>query len=248
MTRKVNNVIVAGNWKMNGDAQLVEKMLARFDHSITNVDVVVFPPFTLLERVESDDLKLGAQNVSAHSSGAYTGEISPQMLIDAGCSYTLVGHSERRQQHAECGELMFAKVDGAIASGLSVIYCIGESETARDNGSLFEVLSAQLDDVFGQLSEQQMAKVSVAYEPIWAIGTGRAATPEQVQEVHAFIRNYVCAMNTDIGNLMPLLYGGSVNAGNPASLFELADVNGALVGGASLDADKFVDIIKSVNL
>lgn len=234
--------LIAGNWKMNGSQELFSQFQQVFADGIDGVSVVVCPPYTLIRQESHNVISVGGQDVSEQASGAHTGEVSAQMLCDAGCRYAIVGHSERRVQQQENDDLIASKLIAAINSGLTGILCIGESEQIRESGQLFSFLESQLAAALKQLNKQQLQQVVVAYEPIWAIGTGNAATEQQVQEVHGFIRDYVCSLDMEVGSAMQLLYGGSVKPSNASALFSLPDVNGALVGGASLQPDTFYEI------
>lgn len=234
--------IVAGNWKMNGNKPLVhllEDKLGSVD--LTHLKVVVCPPFPYLGLFGST-VALGAQNMSLFDSGAHTGEISAAMLNESGCQYVILGHSERRAEHAETNEIVAVKVEKALAAGLTPILCVGESEEIRDNGTLFEFLAEQIDAVVQQVGIQQFAHIVLAYEPIWAIGTGKTASPQQAQEVHAFLRKHLANKNTDIAANINILYGGSVKGSNARELFSQHDVDGGLIGGASLDPEDFLNI------
>ncbi len=241
--------LVAANWKMNGslavNRELVRGVLAGVKG--LGCEVVLCVPHPYLAQVggllDGVGLGLGGQDVSAHDAGAYTGEVSAGMLVDIGCSHVVVGHSERRKYHGEADELVLAKVRKAIGAGLTPILCVGESREERESGDTDRVVLGQLEAVFGGLDDVAARKIVVAYEPVWAIGTGLAATPEMAQAVHAAIRGALAArLGAKDAAEVPLLYGGSVNAGNADSLFAMEDIDGALVGGASLDADAFVAI------
>ena len=209
-------------------------------------DVAVFPPFPYLAELISAYAKtpvsFGSQDVSAHKQGAYTGEVAAAMIHDIGARYTLVGHSERRQYHAESNETVAAKFAQAQAAGLVPVLCVGETLEQRDAGQTEAVIAAQLDAVMQKSGIGSFVNAVVAYEPVWAIGTGRTATPEQAQQVHAFIRGKVRNENATISGSLQILYGGSVKPGNAAELFAQADVDGGLIGGASLVAADFLAI------
>jgi len=249
---------MAGNWKMNlthsEAVVLVQKLAAgladkKLDHS--RVEVIVVPPYTDLRSVQTcvdgDGLpiKYGAQDVSAHDSGAYTGEISAGMLAALGCSYVVVGHSERRQYHAETDDVVNAKVGQALAKGITPIVCVGEGLEIRKAGQQVEYTLAQVDGSLAGLSADQVAGLVIAYEPVWAIGTGEVATPEDAQEVCAAIRGRVSQTWRDAtGQAVRIQYGGSVKAANVAGIMAKPDVDGCLVGGASLDASEFGGICR----
>jgi len=250
--------LMAGNWKMNLDhhqaTHLVQKLswtLADAGHDFTDVEVVVVPPFTSLRSVQTlidaDKLAIGygAQDISAHKEGAYTGEVSGAMLAKLGVSYVVVGHSERRQYHRETDEVVNTKTKAAFANGMTPIVCVGEGLEVRQAGEHVAHTLAQVDGAIEGLSAEQVAGAVIAYEPVWAIGTGEVATPEDAQEVCAAIRARLEELHgTDTGASTRILYGGSVNANNVASIMAQTDVDGALVGGASLDADDFASIAR----
>lgn len=206
-------------------------------------EVAILPPFpyltSLIASNQGNGLSFGAQDVSAHASGAFTGEVSATMLKDIGCSYVLVGHSERRQYHAESDELVAAKFAAAQDAGLVPVLCVGEVLAEREAGSMFEVVGRQLQTVIDRVGVPAFARAVVAYEPVWAIGTGRTATPDQAQEIHAFMRDTFARLDATIADSLRLLYGGSVKPANAAELFGQRDVDGGLIGGASLSAAEF---------
>jgi len=242
---------VAGNWKMHkalGEARDLVGSLKAELASETRVTVAVCPPFTALTVVAAElqgtAIRLGAQNCYCEGRGAFTGEIAPAMLRDAGCSHVIIGHSERRQLFGERNDLLARKIPAALEAGLDVIYCIGETLEQREAGQTRDVVAAQLDEVLTR--ELDPTRLTLAYEPVWAIGTGRTATPEQAQEVHAFVRQKVGALwGPAAAEAMTIQYGGSVKPANAASLMACPDVDGALVGGACLVADDFVAIIRA---
>jgi len=216
---------------------------------IPSVDVVVCPTFVALyavgEALKGSNIELGGQNCYVKESGAFTGEISPQMLKDAGCIWTIVGHSERRQYFGENDALLNEKLKFALASGLKVMFCIGEMLEERQGGKMNDVLTRQVTKGLAGLSEADFDKVAVAYEPVWAIGTGVTATPEQAQEAHAFVRGLLQSQfGAAVAEKVRIQYGGSVKADNAAELMAKPDVDGALVGGAALKADGFAAIVK----
>jgi triosephosphate isomerase len=239
--------LVAGNWKMNGSlAQLAElARIAAAAREASGADVAICPPFTLIATAaaRSGGLLIGAQDCHPADSGAHTGNISAPMLKEAGARLVIVGHSERRAEQAETDETVRAKAESALRHGLLTIVCVGESEEERLAGRAVERVTAQLA---GSLPEPGGdAELVVAYEPIWAIGTGRTATPADVAEIHAAIRQALLGRFGDLGGRIRILYGGSVNASNAAELFAVPDVDGGLVGGASLSADQFVPIVEA---
>ncbi len=248
--------LMAGNWKMNLNHLEAIKLVQKLAFSLTekqleDVEVAVLPPFTDIRSVQTlvdgDKLliKYGAQDLSAHASGAYTGEISGAMLAKLGCSFVTVGHSERRQYHAESDELVNAKVKAALANEITPILCVGEGLDVREAGNHVEYTLAQLDGGLAGLSPAEVEKVVVAYEPVWAIGTGKTATPEDAQEVIGAIRAQLAkTQGESTAQVVRVLYGGSVKAGNIAEIMAQPDVDGALVGGASLDGDEFAKICR----
>lgn len=241
--------VVAGNWKMHGSRAenqlLVDALLGTgtVDDSVT---CLVFPPFVYLAEVgrllAGSPVGVGAQDVCAEAQGAFTGEVSATMLADVGCSHTLVGHSERRAIYGEDDALVARKFAAALSRGLTPVLCVGEQLADRDAGRTHEVVARQLDAVLAVSGAQGLARGMVAYEPVWAIGTGRNATPAQAQDVHAFIRGRVAAHDASIAAALRILYGGSVKAANAAELFGMPDVDGGLIGGASLKAEEFLAI------
>ena len=245
--------LVAGNWKMNllvADAVKLASDLKPLVHGVSAVEVVVCPTFTALHAVgaalKGSNIALGAQNCYAKESGAYTGEISPQMLQDVGCSWTIIGHSERRQYFNESDRLLNAKLKFALGAGLKVMFCIGETLEKRQSGKMNDVLTRQVTEGLAGLSETDFDRVAIAYEPVWAIGTGVTATPEQAEEAHAFVRGLVRAQfGGNVSERVRIQYGGSVKADNAAELMAKPNVDGALVGGASLKADSFAAIVKA---
>lgn len=239
--------IVAGNWKLHGTRAFATALVAEIAASpVPGVELVILPPLPyigdLIEDFEGTPLAFGAQDVSSNEQGAYTGEVSASMLVDVGARYGLVGHSERRQYHAESSELVALKFQAAIHAGLCPILCLGEGLEQREAGETEAVIAAQLRPVLDLVGVAAFARAVVAYEPVWAIGTGRTASPEQAQAVHAFIRGEVAARDATIAGSLPIVYGGSVKPGNAASLFGQADVDGGLIGGASLVAADFLAI------
>ncbi|RLC44420.1 MAG: triose-phosphate isomerase [Candidatus Coatesbacteria bacterium] len=247
--------LIAGNWKMHKtikeSVELVDGIIGSLaKQPVEGVDVLVCPAFTALERVSKrlsgTDIALGGQNCSHLREGARTGEISPLMLLDAGCTFVILGHSERRSYFHETNEMIGAKVKLALECGLRPVLCVGEALEQREQGRTFDVLRTQIEGCLTGLAAEQLAKVTVAYEPIWAIGTGRTATPETAQEAHRFIRGLIASLSmAQVANGTRILYGGSVKPENAASLLAQPDIDGALVGGASLKADAFYAIITS---
>ena len=243
--------IVAGNWKLHGDHAFAHALMDAIvaARRPAGVDLVVLPPLPYLAGLAGhygpQGIDFGAQDVSANEKGAYTGEVSARMLADVGARYGLVGHSERRQYHGETSEVVARKLLAAKEAGLTPIVCVGEALHEREAGQTWYRLEEQLDAVFAAGGPTVFDGAVIAYEPVWAIGTGRTATPEQAQEVHAFIRGEVAARDARIAGSLPILYGGSVKADNAAALFAQADVDGGLVGGASLVAADFIAIVSA---
>jgi triosephosphate isomerase len=239
--------LVAGNWKMNGDKKLVEQMQKHFaGASLENMDVVICPPFPYLGLFDGK-VKLGSQNISQFDSGAHTGEVSVGMLKEFNCQYVIVGHSERRADNDESDELVAIKVEQTLVANLTPILCVGEPENVREDGTLFDYIAAQLDAVMLKVGVSQFADIVLAYEPIWAIGTGKTASPAQAQEVHAFIRGHLAKQDDNIAANIVILYGGSVKGNNAQELFSQADVDGGLIGGASLNPEDFLSICQAAN-
>ena len=247
---------VAGNWKMNTDRAsgvALAKAVAEGSADVASdrVTVAVIAPFVYLsavaEAVSASSVAVGAQDLYFEEKGAFTGEISPGMLKDVGCTYALCGHSERRHVLGETDELVGKKLTAAINGGLLPILCVGELLEERDAGTTEAVVARQLEGGLAGLGAEKVAAVTIAYEPVWAIGTGRTATPQQAQEVHAFIRNWLTEKySRELAQDIRIQYGGSVKPGNAADLMGQEDVDGALVGGASLKAEDFVQIIQAV--
>ena len=243
--------VIAGNWKMNKDLNESQNLVSGIIDGLGNenkCDVVVCPPFTSLNEVHSliknTPIKLGAQNVYYETDGAFTGEVSTGMLKSVGCDYVIIGHSERRTIFGEKDELLNKKNKKALADGLKVIFCIGESLAQREEGITNSIVEKQLQKGLDGISSEELNNIIIAYEPVWAIGTGKTATPEQAQEVHAFIRNYISQKySKESGEGLIIQYGGSVKPDNAASLLSQPDIDGALIGGACLKADSFLSII-----
>jgi triosephosphate isomerase len=242
--------IVAGNWKMHGsraeNARLVEALLAGVSDR-GQAECIVCPPAVYLgdvgRAIQGSRILLGAQSVCAEAIGAFTGEIAASMLRDIGCSHAIVGHSERRAIYNETDALVARKYSAAQSAQLTPILCVGEQLSEREAGRTEEVIARQLDAVLALCGVASFAQAVIAYEPVWAIGTGRTASPEQAQEVHAFIRGRLRGHDAKIAAATRILYGGSVKAGNAAELFAKPDVDGGLIGGASLKADEFLAIL-----
>ncbi|HYI39006.1 MAG TPA: triose-phosphate isomerase [Allosphingosinicella sp.] len=243
----VRRKLVAGNWKMNGNRAALGELaaIAAAAREAPGVDVAICPPFTLLPLAvpRAGGLAVGAQDCHMKDSGAHTGNVSAPMLKEAGARLVIAGHSERRADQSESDEIVRAKAEAALRHGLQAIVCVGESEAEREAGRAVERVTAQLAGSIPELSGE--AELVVAYEPIWAIGTGRTATPADVAEIHRAVRDALTGRFGDAGGRIRILYGGSVTAGNAAQLFAVDNVDGALVGGASLTAAQFVPIIEA---
>ena len=233
--------LVAGNWKMNGTRSLVSEFSAQLPQ-IDNVDVVICPPAIYMALFNEHSFALGAQDVSADDNGAHTGDISAKMLHEAGCQYVIVGHSERRADHGETSTLVASKAGKVLSEGLMPIICVGESLEERENDQVETVIQAQINAVFDALSSDELSRCVFAYEPVWAIGTGKTATPEQAQEVHAFIRKQIAGVNAETAAAVRIVYGGSMKPDNASALLAQPDIDGGLIGGASLKKDDFIAI------
>jgi triosephosphate isomerase len=256
MSDEIRRPIMAGNWKMNLNhleaINLVQKLAFSLnEQQLTDVEVAVLPPFTDLRSVQTAVdgdkvlIEYGAQDLSPHAGGAYTGDISGAMLAKLGCTYVVVGHSERRQYHHEDDALVNAKIKAAFAVGLTPIFCVGEGLPVREESGHVEHCNAQVDAGLDGLKAEQVQKIVVAYEPVWAIGTGKTATPEDAQEVCGAIRTRISeTFGGETAAVVRIQYGGSVKAANIASIMAQPDVDGALIGGASLDAEEFAAICR----
>ncbi len=243
--------LIAGNWKLNGSRESALELAADLISGSADLsaDLLVCPSFTLLnpvrEALAGSPVALGAQNVSAESSGAFTGEVSAAMLAEAGCAYAIIGHSERRTLYAEQDRELAAKVLQALSASLTPILCVGESLAEREQERQEAVVQQQLDAALGELETTAIAKCVIAYEPVWAIGTGRSASPQDAQAVHASIRAWLGGLSESLAPSVRLLYGGSVKPDSASALFEQTDIDGALVGGASLNASDFLAIARA---
>ncbi|MBP9992949.1 MAG: triose-phosphate isomerase [Bacteroidales bacterium] len=246
--------IVAGNWKMNTTVTegvaLANEIVAKIKEVPSDVQLVVAPPFTHLTKVADviggTAIALSAQNCADQPKGAFTGEVAAAMIKDAGCAYTILGHSERREYYGETSETLVKKINLAFESGLKVIFCVGEKLDERNAGKQFEVVGKQIEEVLFTLTAEQMVNVVIAYEPVWAIGTGVTATSAQAQEIHAFIRKAVAGkFGEKVAQDTTILYGGSCKPSNAKELFACEDIDGGLIGGASLKAADFVAIAQS---
>jgi triosephosphate isomerase len=241
--------MVAGNWKMHGSRGTNQALLAELEMSLRSewpIDIVVFPPYVYLSdairALEGGRISVGAQDVCAESGGAFTGQVSASMLKDIGCSHVIVGHSERRRWYHEDDALVARKFAAVLAAGLTPVLCVGETLDERETKQTEAVIARQLDAVIEMHGVGGFARAILAYEPVWAIGTGRTASPAQAQAVHAFLRDRIHVQDAKMARHLRILYGGSVKAGNAAELFAMPDVDGGLVGGASLSADEFQQI------
>ena len=246
--------VIAGNWKMNNDLSesqnLISKLTSGLSGKKLKCDVIICPPFTSLSEanslIKNTPVKLGAQNMYFKESGAYTGEISAQMLKSVGCEYVILGHSERRTIFKETDGSINEKIKAAFKAGLKPIFCIGETLEEREAGKEKNVLQTQLSGGLNEISIDQMKNMIIAYEPVWAIGTGKTASPEQAEEMHDFIRKYIKNDFTpEVAENIVIQYGGSVKPDNALELLSQKDIDGALVGGACLKADSFISIIES---
>jgi triosephosphate isomerase len=245
--------IVAGNWKMNKNLTETETLLAALSAKLpdTEAEVMVAPTYinltSAVRHLESSPIEVIAQNMHFAESGAYTGEISADMLLNVGIDTVIIGHSERRAYFGENDEILAKKVTAALAKGLRVMFCFGEELEDRKSENHFSVVQSQLKNALFSVDANSWSKIILAYEPVWAIGTGETASPEQAQEMHAFIRKTITeAYDTSIANNVSILYGGSVKPANAVEIFSKPDVDGGLIGGAALNADDFVAIIKAI--
>ena len=249
--KKMRKTIVAGNWKMNASKDSVESLVTDILSGASDVsaEIIVCAPFPYLSQVEvlieRSNLMLGAQNLNVNASGAFTGEVSAEMIKDFGANHVIVGHSERRSLYGETSEIVAEKTKAAIDSGLTPILCLGESLDQRESGKTESVVSEQLNKVIKMVGIEAFNNIIIAYEPVWAIGTGMTATPEQAQAVHKFIRDLLASSDQNIADKTAILYGGSMNAGNAVELISCADIDGGLIGGAALKAEDFLQICKA---
>lgn len=246
--------VIAGNWKMNNDLAESQNLISKLKSGLSgeefNCDVIICPPFTSLSEaaslIKGSPIKLGGQNVHEEDNGAFTGEISAGMLLSVGCEFVIIGHSERRTIYKESDELINKKIKKSLAKGLKPIFCVGETLEQREDGTTKDVIKHQIVKGLAQVSKGELEKIILAYEPVWAIGTGKTASPEQAQEVHEFIRNLISQeYGKDSAEKLIIQYGGSVKPDNAKELLSQNDIDGALVGGACLKADSFISIIKS---
>jgi triosephosphate isomerase len=247
--------IIAGNWKMNTQLQTAKELVTEIkgmvrDEVMGEVEIMVFPPFPFLTNVAAllndSNIKTGAQNISQFNEGAYTGEVSASMLTSIGLAVTLIGHSERRQYFGDTHSVLQEKVNRALENHVQVIFCCGETLEQRNANAHFEIVKAQLMESLFHINESQMVNTVIAYEPVWAIGTGVTASSHQAQEMHAFIRKCLAdKYNANVADKVRILYGGSVKPDNAKELFACADIDGGLIGGAALSSRSFTDIIKA---
>jgi triosephosphate isomerase len=246
--------LIAGNWKMNKDihetASLINELKERLKDFRNEVDVVICPPYTSLvvakSLIKDSLIKLGAQNMSHYDDGAYTGEVSAKMLTTIGCAFVILGHSERRQYFKETDGLINAKIKKTLNVGLTPIVCIGETLEERESGITDKIITTQIRGVLHELTSSEVEKLVIAYEPVWAIGTGKNATPEQANQVHKLIRKLIGQMfSWALAEKIIIQYGGSMNAQNASSLLSQSDIDGGLIGGASLKSDAFMAIIQA---
>jgi triosephosphate isomerase len=247
--------VIAGNWKMNYDLSESQNLITRLTSGLSNLkincDIIICPPFTSLSEantlIKNTIVKLGAQNVYSEDNGAFTGEISPLMLKSVGCEYVIIGHSERRTIFKESNEMINKKIRKALGYGLKVIFCVGETLEEREKNITKEVVKKQVIEGLQGIPGKSMSEIIIAYEPVWAIGTGRNATPQQAQDVHFFIRKLIeDNYSAGIADNLTIQYGGSVKPDNAKELLSQHDIDGGLVGGACLKAESFIEIIKAV--
>ena len=248
----MRRTLIAGNWKMNGSLSSIEELINGIKDGladVTNADMAVCPPAVYISKVNEligdANIGLGSQNVCDQESGAFTGELAPSMLKEFNCSYAIIGHSERRSLYGESDELVASRFAMAVQSGITPLFCIGETLEERESGIMEDVVSRQLDAVIDTQGIDAIGQCVIAYEPVWAIGTGVTASPEQAQAVHAFIRAKLAAMSAEVAEKVQILYGGSMNAGNAKELLSQTDIDGGLIGGAALKAGDFLAIGKS---
>ncbi|NEX20927.1 triose-phosphate isomerase [Thiorhodococcus mannitoliphagus] len=244
--------LIAGNWKMNGtrsSAEALIKGVLEGAEKLGKAEIAICPPFPFLEAgerlVANSSVRLGGQNVCTEASGAYTGEVSAAMLAEFGCSYVICGHSERREYYGETDAIVAKKLAIVVENGMKPILCVGETLDQREQGKTQEVIAQQIDAVIAQNGIASFAELEIAYEPIWAIGTGKTATPEQAQEVHDFIRQRIAGQDQAIGAKVRILYGGSMKPGNASDLLSQPDIDGGLIGGAALAAEDFLAICRA---
>ena len=248
----MRRTLIAGNWKMNGSLASIEELINGIKDGladVTNADMAVCPPAVYISTVNNmigdANIGLGSQNVCDQESGAFTGELAASMLKEFNCGYAIIGHSERRSIYGESDELIAKRFAMAVKSGITPLFCIGETLEERESGIMEDVVSRQIDAVIDTQGIDAIGQCVIAYEPVWAIGTGVTASPEQAQAAHAFIRAKLAALSTEVAEKVQILYGGSMNAGNAAELLSQPDIDGGLIGGAALKAADFLAIGKS---
>lgn len=242
-------ILVAGNWKMNGGKEMAKSLVEGIKAGLGSVkaaEMAICPPFiyipTVASMIEGTPIALGAQNLAKEDPGAFTGEVAAPMLVDFGCTYVIVGHSERRAYYGETDALVAQKFVRAQKEGLVPIVCVGELLEERESGKTEQVVARQIDAIIDAAGASALANAVIAYEPVWAIGTGKTATPDQAQDVHRFIRSRIAEKDAAVAGKVRIQYGGSVNAGNAAEIFAMPDIDGGLIGGASLKVDDFLAI------
>ncbi|QJR82476.1 triose-phosphate isomerase [Alteromonas pelagimontana] len=246
MNKVKRKPLVAANWKMNGDRALVEVFTNALNQKcFSGLDVVLCPPFPYLSLFNAETFSIGGQDISHLKNGAHTGDVSVAMLQEMNCKYVIVGHSERREHHGETNEIVAEKAHRAVSEGLIPIICVGESLEVRKEGFVERFITEQLQAVVSVMSADILQQCVIAYEPIWAIGSGETATPEQAQEVHAFIRGFLADYDEAMASRVRIIYGGSAKPSNATELFKQTDVDGGLIGGASLNTDDFIAICQA---
>lgn len=253
MDKLLRKPIVMGNWKLHGNSEMLLSWCTAFVGQalpLDEMDIAIFPPALLaylaIQQLAGTQISVGVQDISSQSFGAYTGEISAQMAIDIGCDYALIGHSERRQWHGETDALVCEKLKQALEAAIRPVLCVGESLEERESGLAFAVLERQLKGALKGVEFTELDSLIIAYEPVWAIGTGKTASPEQAEEVHAFIRHLLEKMSETLAKNVRIVYGGSVKSGNAKALFSMPNIDGGLVGSASLDPAEFAKICQAV--
>ena len=246
--------LVVGNWKMNGSLEFIENWISQYTAFLeTQTETAICPPYVYISFLRTRlmtsaiHMGVGAQDCSVHNDGAYTGEVAANMLADVGCSFVIVGHSERRQYHSESNEMVAMKAQKVLEAGLRPIVCVGETLEEREAGRTNEVVLAQLNAVLDVIGPEMLVTGALAYEPVWAIGTGKTAIPEEAQEVHKILRDSVKSRNSDAGDSLRIIYGGSVKPSNAQKLFACPDIDGGLIGGASLKAEDFYAIAQAAS-
>ena len=247
MSENLRKPFVAGNWKMNGNLALVAEFNQKLADVNASAELAVCAPSLFLHAFDKDSFSVGTQNVSHLDNGAHTGELSVDILKEAGCKYAIVGHSERREDQGESSELVALKAKKCVAAGVTPIICVGESLEIREADNVESFVGEQLDALINAMSVDELSKTVIAYEPIWAIGTGKTASPEQAQEVHEFIRGYFSKVDSQLAQGLRIVYGGSVKPDNAKTLFAQNDVDGGLIGGASKKAEDFISICQAAN-